>query len=127
MSEMRTTLGRVRGLGSAKEGVEHWWAQRLSALCLIPLSVWFVASVISLAGADHAHVAAWAGRPFDAVLLAILIVATFYHTTLGLQTVVEDYIHREGTRLAVLIALKGLAILLGAAAVFAVVKLAVGR
>ena len=90
-TSLRSPLGRVRGLGSAKEGVAHWWAQRLTGLALVPLALWFVISVISLAGADHARTVAWIASPVPAVLLVLLIAATFYHAVLGLQVVVGFY------------------------------------
>lgn len=123
---MRSMLGRVRGLGSAKDGVHHWQAQRLTAAALIPLTLWFVASVISLAGADYAAVKAWVGSPVSAALLIALVVATFHHAGLGLQTVIEDYVHGEGVKLAALAAVKGGCFLLGAVAVISVLKLAIG-
>jgi succinate dehydrogenase / fumarate reductase membrane anchor subunit len=124
--ELRSTLGRVRGLGSAKEGVAHWWAQRTTAVALVPLSLWFVASVIGLVGADYAAVLVWFKSPFNATLMVLLIVATFYHATLGLQVVLEDYVHHEGRKIASLLAVKGLAGLFGLLAVVAVLKLAFG-
>src|SRR5437763_3883690 len=92
---MRSPLGRAIGLGSAKEGVEHWWRQRVSALALVPLTLWFVIAVIGLVGADRQALVAWLHNPMSAVLMVLLLIATFYHTALGLQVVIEDYIHRE--------------------------------
>jgi succinate dehydrogenase / fumarate reductase membrane anchor subunit len=89
----RTPLGRVRGLGSAKEGVAHWWAQRLTALALIPLTLWFVISVVQMIGADPPQVVEWIGSPVTAILLIVLIGATFHHAQLGVQVVIEDYVH----------------------------------
>lgn len=128
MSEntMRSALGRVRGLGSAKEGVHHWWMQRLTALALIPLAIWFVVSVAGLAGMSHAEALAWIGSPSVAVALLLLIAATFYHAQLGMQVVIEDYVHDEVVKLASLVAVKFIAIVLGVAAVFAVLKIAFG-
>ena len=123
---LRSMLGRVRGLGSAKEGVSHWWAQRLTAVALVPLVLWFVISVISLAGADHAAVRAWAGGPVVATLLVALIIAVFTHAKLGLQVVLEDYIHHEGTRVAAIVVMQGAVFLVGLAGVIAVLKLALG-
>lgn len=123
-SSLRSPLGRVRGLGSAKEGVAHWWAQRVTALALIPLALWFVISVLSLAGADHARTIAWIASPVPAVLLVLLIAATFYHAVLGLQVVIEDYIHPESLRIALILIVKAAAIVLAAAAIFAVLKIA---
>jgi succinate dehydrogenase / fumarate reductase membrane anchor subunit len=120
---LRTPLARVRHLGSAKDGTHHWWAQRLTALALIPLTLWFVASVISLVGAEHGAVVAWIGHPVSAVLLLILIVAVFYHAYLGLQIVIEDYVHNKGAKLALMLAVQGLSLLLGTAAVLAVLSI----
>jgi succinate dehydrogenase / fumarate reductase membrane anchor subunit len=125
-SRMRTPLGRVLGLGSAKEGVEHWWAQRLTAIALVPLSLWLVASVISLAGADYVTFTTWVASPLVAVLLILLVIATFYHAWLGVQVVVEDYVHNEAVKLAALVIVRFLAFALGLAAVFAVLRIALG-
>jgi succinate dehydrogenase / fumarate reductase membrane anchor subunit len=124
--EMRSTLGRVRGLGSAKEGVAHWWAQRTTAVALVPLSLWFVASVIALAGADYGAVAHWFKNPINSTLMVLLIGATFYHAALGLQVVLEDYVHHEGRKIASIMVVKGLCALLGLLAVIAVLKLTFG-
>lgn len=123
---LRTPLGRVRGLGSAKEGVHHWWAQRITAVALVPLTLWFIFSLASLAGADAAEAAAFVAQPLNAVLLLLLIAATFHHLHLGIQVVVEDYIHSELAKLAILIAVKLLAVALGVAAAFSVLKTAFG-
>ncbi len=120
----RSQLGRVRGLGAARAGVEHWWRARVSAIALVPLSVWFVVSVLSMLGAEQVVVAAWVGRPVNAVLLLALIVMTFQHTALGLQVVYEDYIDSVGLRTAVTLATNGLCLILGLMAVLAVLKLA---
>ena len=122
-TSLRSDLGRVRGLGSAKDGVAHWWAQRVTALALVPLALWFVASVVSLAGADHAAVVDWIGSPLPAVLLVLLIVATFHHAQLGLQVVIEDYVHQEGLKVALILAVKGGAVLLAVVSLFAVLRI----
>jgi len=123
---LRTPLGRARGLGSAKHGTEHWWAQRLTALALVPLSLWFVIALIANVGADHAAMLAWVGHPVTAVLLVLLAVTTFHHAQLGVQVVIEDYVHTEWLKLASLIAVRGAAIVLGLAVVFSVLKIAFG-
>jgi succinate dehydrogenase / fumarate reductase membrane anchor subunit len=117
---MRSPLARVRGLGSAGEGVGHWWAERMTALALVPLTVWFVVSVVMLTGADYATVRAWIASPVVAGLLILLIVATFYHQALALQVVIEDYIHHEGIKVAALIAVKAFAVVIGLTGVLAV-------
>ena len=123
---MRTPLGRAIGLGSAKEGVTHWWRQRVSALALVPLTVWFVIGVIALAGADHATFVAWVKNPMTAIFLILLLIATFYHTALGLQVVIEDYVEREWARLAGLLAMRLLCVLFAVRGILAVLKLALG-
>jgi succinate dehydrogenase / fumarate reductase, membrane anchor subunit len=124
---LRSPLGRVRGLGSAKDGTSHWWAQRLTALALIPLTVWFCISVIAMSGAGYATVAAWAGSPLVAGLLILLIVATFYHGALGLQVVIEDYVHHEMTKLALLLVVKAASLVLALAGVLSVLTLLFAR
>ena len=121
---MRSPLGRAIGLGSAKEGVEHWWRQRVTALALVPLTLWFVIAVIGLVGADHAVFVAWVRNPMAALLLVLLLVATFYHTALGLQVVIEDYIHGEAMRLAAVLVVRLLCIVFAVRGLFAVLKLA---
>jgi succinate dehydrogenase / fumarate reductase membrane anchor subunit len=120
----RSQLGQVRGLGAAHEGVSHWWQERVSALALIPLTLWVVASVLSLLGADQPIVALWIGNPVNAVLLLALIAMTFHHAALGLQVVYEDYIDSAGPRTAAILLTKGAAVLLGLLAALAVLKLA---
>jgi succinate dehydrogenase / fumarate reductase membrane anchor subunit len=121
---LRSGLGRVRGLGSAKEGVNHWWSQRITAVALVPLTLWFVASVVLLAGADHATVSAWIARPFNTVLLLCLLGATFWHASLGLQVVIEDYIHNERAKLAALLAAKAVLVIGALTGIVAVLRVA---
>ncbi len=123
---LRSPLSRAIGLGSAKEGVEHWWAQRITALALVPLALWFVIVVIELAGADRALFVDWVRHPVPAVLLVLLLIATFYHGALGLQVVIEDYVENEARRLGLLIAMRLAAIVLAALGIFAVLKLSLG-
>lgn len=125
-TSMRSTLGRVRHLGAAKEGVHHWWMQRLTAVALVPLTLWFVVSVASMAGMDHAAATAWIASPPVAIMLVLLIGATFYHAQLGVQVVVEDYIHSEGLKLAALVLVKFASIILAITAIFSVLKIAFG-
>ena len=124
MTRMQSPLGRALGLGSAKEGVQHWWRQRVSALALVPLVLWFVIAIIGLVGADRAALIAWIKSPFPAMLLVLLLVTTFYHAALGLQVVIEDYIHGEAMRMAALLVMRLLCILFALRGVFAVLKLA---
>ncbi len=123
---MRSPLGRAAGLGSAKEGVEHWWLQRVTAVALVPLALWFVAVVIGLAGADRDTVQDWVGRPLAGTLLVLLLIATFYHMSLGLQVVIEDYVHGELARLGLVIVVRLGCIALAVAGIFAVLSMALG-
>ncbi len=123
---LRTPLGRVRGLGAAKEGTGHFWAQRLTAVALVPLTFCFVVIVFLMIGADHARAVALMGNPLVAVIMLLFIVAGFYHMVLGMQVVIEDYIHHEGVKTgSVLLVLLG-SFALATACVFAVLKIAFG-
>ena len=125
MASLRTPLGRVRGLGSAKDGTHHWWAQRWTAVALVPLLVWLVFNVISLVGAPQIAVAHWMGHPVNAALLAALVAALFHHAQLGLQVVIEDYVHCEAIKVASLLAMKGLCWILAAIAVLSIFRISV--
>jgi succinate dehydrogenase / fumarate reductase, membrane anchor subunit len=125
-SRMRSPLGRAIGLGSAKEGVEHWWMQRITAIALVPLILWFVIAVIGLVGGDFETVQNWIGRPLPAILLVLLLIATFYHMSLGLQVVVEDYVHAELAKLALVIVIRLFCFAFAVAGIFAVLMIAVG-
>lgn len=123
---LRSPLGRVRGLGSAKSGVHHWWHQRTSAIALVPLSLWFVNAVLGHMQGSHAETLAWIGSPFITVMLVALILAMFYHAKLGLQVVIEDYVHHEIVKLGLLTLMK-LTLAFGALlGVVAVLKIAFG-
>jgi succinate dehydrogenase / fumarate reductase membrane anchor subunit len=100
---LRSDLGRVRGLGSAKEGVQHWWWQRVSAIALIPLSLWFVAELVFLTDVDRATAIQWLGSPVTLGLMSLFLVALVYHAVLGLQVVIEDYIHARPAKLVLLL------------------------
>ena len=123
---MRSPLGRAIGLGSAKEGVEHWWAQRVTAIALVPLGLWLVSAVIGLVGADLETVQNWVGRPLPAILLVLLLIALFYHTSLGLQVVIEDYVHAELAKLGLLVVIRLLCFGFAVAGIFAVLGIALG-
>ena len=90
---MRSPLSRALGLGSAKSGVEQWWRERVSALALVPLTVWFAASIIMHTGRDYVTFIAWLRTPIVSLLMVLLLAGIFYHTALGLQVVIEDYVH----------------------------------
>ncbi|MET0270220.1 MAG: succinate dehydrogenase, hydrophobic membrane anchor protein [Sphingomonas sp.] len=120
-----TGIGRVRGLGSAKHGAQHWWRQRLTAGGNLLLVLWFVVSIVRLPVLDHATVVAWIASPFVAVPLILLAVNVFYHLRLGLQVVIEDYQHDE-SRIVALVALNFYTIGAAALAVFSIAKIAFG-
>jgi len=122
--EMRTPLGRVRGLGTAKEGVEHWWVQRLTSVALVPLVIWFVFQVPGFVGADVLYLQAFFGHHANALLMVLLVVTLFHHAQLGLQVVIEDYVHHEGVKLGAIVAVKFLAIVCALSSVLAVLRLA---
>ena len=123
---MRSPLARVRGDGSAKSGAHHWWAQRLSALALIPLFLWFVASLAAVATADYATAVAWIASPWNSALLVLLIVATFHHGHLGMQVVFEDYIHTHWLQVTSIILVRFVSALLAAVSIIAVLRTAWG-
>jgi succinate dehydrogenase / fumarate reductase membrane anchor subunit len=105
-TNLRSPLGRARGLGAAKEGLHHWWAQRITALALIPLAIWFVASVIGLAHADPGAFYEWLLSPLNATALVLFIAVGFHHGVLGVQVVLEDYVSDHGMRTVFIILTK---------------------
>lgn len=123
---LRSPLQRARGLGSAKDGTEHWWAQRLTAIALIPLTLWFVLGVISHLGADHAAFIEWMKSPCSAVAMVLTALVTFHHANSGMQVVIEDYVHVEWQKLGLIILVKFGCFALAAACVFAVLKISFG-
>lgn len=124
--EMRTQLGRVRGLGSNHEGSHHFWVQRLSGIALVPLILWFVIAGIGMVGADLATFKAWVGTHYNPLLLILLILTMFHHAQLGLQVIIEDYIHGEAIKFTSLILMKFAVYLIGGCAIFAVIRLTFG-
>ncbi|HYC03644.1 MAG TPA: succinate dehydrogenase, hydrophobic membrane anchor protein [Azospirillaceae bacterium] len=122
----RTALGRVRGLGSAKAGAEHWLSYRLLSAAYVPLTIWFVVSAIRLIGADHPTFTAWLAQPVNAVLMLVTVGVTFHHAAYGMIEVYEDYIHAKGPRLLAVAATKGACLLLALACGFAILKIALG-
>jgi succinate dehydrogenase / fumarate reductase membrane anchor subunit len=123
---LRSPLGYVLGHGSAREGVHHWWHLRTTSAALAVLGIWFVFAVLTLPDLSRESVLAWLGRPFSAVLMMLFVFATVWHSLLGVQVVVEDYVRGKGLRVLVLVLLRFVHVLAGAAALFAVLKLALG-
>jgi succinate dehydrogenase / fumarate reductase, membrane anchor subunit len=123
---MRTPLGRVRGLGSAKSGTEHFWRQRLTAMANVPLSIAFVVIVVSLVGRNHAAVVQILGSPLVAVLILLFMLSIATHMRIGMQEIIEDYVHADVLKLALLAANTFFAIAVGLASAFAILKLSFG-
>jgi succinate dehydrogenase / fumarate reductase membrane anchor subunit len=121
-----TPLNRVLGLGTAKGAAEHWWLQRLTAVALVPLGLWFAYELLMLSSFDYATITAWVRRPLTSILLILMIVAVGYHSALGVQVVIEDYVTGKGARAATLMASTLAHVGLTIAAVFAVLKVAFG-
>lgn len=123
---LQTPLGKAIGLGSAKEGMHHWKAQRLTAIALIPLTFWIICNIASLGGASHADLLNWVQNPWTATLLVIFLFSMFYHMALGLQVVIEDYVHKPCVKITLLIITQFGSILFGLASIVAVLMIAAG-
>ena len=121
-----SALGRVRGLGSARSGAHHWWVERLTSVSTLLLFIWLLVSLLRMPQLDHATVIEWLASPIAAVPMLLLIVSTFWHLKLGLQVVIEDYVHEEGLRLFSILLLNFFAIIGASLAIFAVLKIAFG-
>ncbi len=121
---LRSPLGKVLGMGAAKEGAGHWWAQRVSAVALVLLGPWFVLSLIDVGDLSYANVVNWIAAPLNTALLSLLVVTVTYHAQLGLQVVVEDYVPSKGTRLLTMLVINFGLLLLGVLGVFSVLRIA---
>ncbi len=123
---LRSPMGRVLGLGSAKDGTGHWWAQRVSAAALIPLTLWFAISLLSMPALDYAAVRAWLSIPLSGLLAVLMVAVLAYHSYLGTSVVVEDYVHSANSKLLSLLLLRFLHVIVGGAGIFAILRVAVG-
>jgi succinate dehydrogenase / fumarate reductase, membrane anchor subunit len=121
---MRSNLGQVRGLGSAKSGTHHWWMQRMTAVAMLLLGLFLVASLAQGVANSHIVFTAWLAQPWVAVLMALFVINLFYHIRLGLQVLIEDYVHDHGNKYAAIIALTFFCITGAALGVFAILKIA---
>jgi len=121
---LRSPLGKVLGAGPAREGVRHWWMQRLSSVALVPLTIWFLVSLLALPSLDHAAVIAWIRQGPSALILVLLVLTAAWHSQLGVRVVVEDYVHDSAARTLCLVILAFAHIGLVAVGVFAVLKVA---
>jgi succinate dehydrogenase / fumarate reductase membrane anchor subunit len=124
---LRSPLGRVLGTGSARDGTGHWWAQRVSAVALVPLTLWFLISLLRLPGLDYVSVHAWLALPSSGLLTLLLVAVLAYHASLGTQVIVEDYVHSPGAKLAVSLLLQFAYVLSAGAGIFAILKVAFGN
>jgi succinate dehydrogenase / fumarate reductase, membrane anchor subunit len=123
---LRTPLARVRGLGSAKSGTEHFWRQRLTAVANVPLTIAFVVIVVSLLGRNHAYVVQTLGSPLIAMLMLLFIGSATYHMRIGMQVIIEDYVHSDVPKLALLMLNTFFAVVVGLTAAYAIFKLSFG-
>ena len=123
---MRSPIGRVLGLGAAKEGVSHWWAQRVTSVALVPLGLWFVSALLRMPTLSHEFVVAWIAVPLNSVLLLLLIGTSVYHSQLGVQVVVEDYVTHHGLKIATMLLITFAHVAVAALAIFAVLRIAFG-
>lgn len=123
---LRTSIAKVRGLGAAREGTEHFKLQRLTAIANVALVLWFVFSLAALPGTGYEQARAWLGHPMAAILTILLIISVVYHARLGLQVVIEDYVHHEGARVASLAALTLVAVAIAVACIVAVLRIMLG-
>ena len=122
---LRSPLGKVLGTGSAKEGVQHWWLQRLTSIALVPLTIWFVVSLLSLPSYEHVTVVSWMAQSWTALLLILFILVATWHSQLGVRVVVEDYIH-GGSKTLTLVLITFIHVVVATAGIFAVLKVAFG-
>ena len=122
----KTPLGQVLGLGSAKAGTEHWWHQRVTAIAGIPLVVFLIAYLLMHRGASRAEIVASMNNPFVAILMALTIANLVWHMRLGLQVVIEDYVHTDHTKYALLLINTFFAVVMVVAALFAILKMSIG-
>jgi len=123
---LRSPIGRVTGLGTAKEGASHWWSQRVTSVALLLLGLWFVASLLLMPNFGYEVVITWIGMPVNAVLLLLLIPTLVYHSQLGVQVVVEDYVNHHGLKIATMMLLTFAHVAVAALAIFAVLRIAFG-
>lgn len=121
---LRSPLGRALGRGAAKDGVSHWWLQRVTSVALVPLTLWFLLSLLGLPTLEHGAVVSWIGDGWTPVLLVLLVLVVAHHSALGVQVVLEDYVHAKPAKIAALLASSFLHALLAVAGVFAVLKIA---
>jgi succinate dehydrogenase / fumarate reductase membrane anchor subunit len=124
MKDQRTPMARVLGLGSAKDGTGHWWGQRVSAVALLVLGSWFLIGLLQLTDFNYAEVQQWLNRPSTAVLMLLLVASIAWHSDLGVQVVIEDYVHQPLLKVASIVVVRFLHVLFAAASMFAILRIA---
>lgn len=124
--QTRTSFDRTQGLGSAREGLGHWWIQRVTAMALIPLTLWLTAALIARARDDYGAFILWLRSPFSSVLMVLLLIALFYHMTLGLQVVVEDYVHADRIKIPTVVVIHLASFALAVAGIVTTLRIAFG-
>ncbi len=124
---LRTPLSEAHGLGSAKEGVSHWWSQRLTAIALLPLTIWFLVALVTVEFTDQTQAQAWLASPFNAVMMSALVIALLYHVQLGLQVVIEDYFHQRWLEVSLQVLVRFATVVAAIAALLSVVRIVSGR
>lgn len=122
----RSPRSQAIGLGSAKHGFSHWWWQRVTAIALIPLSLWFVYSILCLMGGGYEQASTWLSSPLNATLMLVFIFAMLFHAQTGLQVVIEDYVHAKWVNLTMLLSVKFIAVILAVMATISIFKVALG-
>lgn len=121
---LETPLHKVEGLGSAHSGVTHFWRQRVTAAALIPLGIWFAVSMLGLVGANHAATLTFLAHPLNAILMAAFVIIVLYHMALGLQVVIDDYVHGSGAKVFLMLLMRGASIAVGAVSIYALLHIA---
>lgn len=123
---LRSPLSKAVGLGSAKHGFSHWWWQRVTAIALVPLTLWFIFSVLCLIGESHSAAVTWLGSPINATIMLLFVLTALFHAQTGLQVVIEDYIHTKWMNLSLLLLIKFASVVMAVLAIISVLKVVFG-
>ncbi len=126
MKDLRSPLAKAKGLGASGEGSHHFWLQRITALALIPLVLWFCFSIALLPEASYNTITLWLQSPFNAIMMALLVIVSFQHAHLGIQVILEDYIHDHGKRFIAVTFVKFLSYIMMVAGLYAIIKITLG-
>jgi len=123
---LRAPLGRVLGLGTAKDGTDHWWGQRVSGIALVLLGLWFVGSLLVMPSLEHGIAVEFIGRPLNSVLLSLMCLTAAYHSWLGVQVVIEDYVHAHGSKIVSLILSRFAHVFVAVISIYAILRIGLG-